>query len=143
MSVHRINLRGPWDYAWQEPNAGHHSVAFAISGTVSMPQEWRSLFGDVGGCARFQRKFHRPTNLEPHERVFIVLTEARGTGSVKLNETPLGEFTANATEHKFDVTKALEPFNVLTVELTHCPSEAPDQSGGLYGVVAIEIRNES
>lgn len=142
MSVHRINLRGPWDYEWLTPADDSLPGTFSKAGTVSMPQDWQTLFGGASGHARFQRKFHRPTNLEPHERVFIVMTASRGSGTIRLNETLIGEFEADGTELSFEVTNALDRFNVLTIELVYSPKEEPAQSGGLYGIVAIEIQNE-
>ena len=67
MNVHRIRLRGPWNYEWlgdskQEPQ----------NGRVSLPKEWRDLLGDVEGCVRFQRTFHCPTNLSEASRVDLV-----------------------------------------------------------------------
>ena len=105
-----------------------------------MPQEWRVLFGEIPGTAQFRRKFHRPTNLEPHERVILVFTEVRGTGSVQLNEWPVGEFTGNGKSVEFEITSLMKPFNELSVEVTFDPATQPSLSGGLYGAVALEIR---
>lgn len=139
MPSHRINLRGPWDYRWlsgqQEP--------ISVQGTVSMPCEWRRIFGDASGLAEFGRKFHKPTNLEPHEIVTIVLTEVSGCGHARLNGVKLGEFTSTAESVQFEITDHLKPFNELKIEVYFDPSANRELSGGLYGIVAIHIASDS
>ncbi|WP_010584500.1 glycoside hydrolase family 2 [Schlesneria paludicola] len=140
MATHRIHLRGPWDYSLHAAAVG---VAPAVTkiGTANMPREWREVFEEIGGTAVFRRKFHRPTNLSPQERVVLVCTEVRGAGRASLNEHPLGEFTAEGNAVEFDVTGRLNSFNEFTIEIAFEPSQFPALSGGLYGVVAIEIRS--
>ncbi len=134
MPSHRMHLKGPWE-------------VFAIPGsdqpceirTVTMPQSWRTLFGSVAGTARFRRAFHRPTNLDPHETVWIVLTEVGGTGRVWLNDQPCGTFDAlSASPPRFEITHHLKPRNHLIVEVTFDPGSTTAE-GGLYGAVALEI----
>jgi hypothetical protein len=141
MASHRIHLRGPWDYVWLDPANNVRETSLATSGTVAMPREWQAVFGDVSGTARFLRKFHRPTNLDPHESVFIVLTKVRGSGTARLNDTDLGSFSSDGGTVAFDISQALEPFNQFAVDITFQQTSAPRQSGGLYGVVALEIRS--
>lgn len=133
MSVHRIRLVGPWDYQWHGPQGPE-----ATSGSVKMPCEWRTLFGDVAGSATFSRRFHRPTNLEAHERVVIVLTGVGGTGRISLNGAVATEFSSGGTEVEVDVTERLLAFNTLEVQIEFDPSSR--QSGGLYDLVVLEIR---
>lgn len=132
MTTHRINLRGPWDYEFDG----------GVSGTQAMPREWRTLFNDRAGTATFRRKFHRPTNLDPHERVLIVFTEVAGSGRVSINGDHVGEFTAHGELVDFEITKLLKPFNELTVEIAFDPAADGRQQGGLFGVTSIEIRGE-
>lgn len=141
MPSHRINLRGPWDYRWISdwPLASSEKPGL---GTITMPQDWQAIFGSSRGTAEFRRKFHRPTNLEPHERVTILMTEVRGAGRVKLNETNLGEFVSSGDPVEFDVTACLQSFNELIVEITCDPGQAPEQSSGLFGVTAIQISSD-
>ena len=139
MASHRINLKGPWDYTWWATEDSGCEV-FERTGSVSMPREWQSIFGDHSGQARFQRKFHRPTNLEPHERVMLILTEVRGQGSVQLNDIDLGEFTGTGQLVEFEITDSMKPFNELVIDIQYDPSQEPSQAGGLYGAVVLEIR---
>ncbi len=105
-----------------------------------MPQEWRALFGEASGTAEFRRGFHRPTNLDPHERVVIIFTEVRGTGHVQLNESPLGPFVASGAPVELEITTLLKPFNLLIVEISFDPTISLGLPGGIFGVAAIEIR---
>lgn len=107
-----------------------------------MPREWRTLFNDRAGTATFRRKFHRPTNLDPHERVLIVFTEVAGSGRVSINGDHVGEFTGHGELVEFEITALLRPFNELAVELKFDPHLESNQKGGLFGVTALEIRNE-
>ncbi len=107
-----------------------------------MPREWQAIFGLAGGTVQFRRKFHRPTNLEPHERVMIVFTESRGTGEVGLNGLSVGQFAAVGDAVEFEISTLMKPFNELSVEITFDPNLDPAISGGLFGVVALEIRSE-
>jgi len=132
MTTHRINLRGPWDYQFD----GN------LSGTEAMPREWRALFGDRAGTATFRRKFHRPTNLDPHERVLIVFTEVGGSGRVSINGKQVDEFSAEGELVEIEITAFLKPFNELAVELKFDPHFDAHQRGGLYGVTALEIRSD-
>ncbi len=91
--------------------------------------------------ATFSRRFHRPTNLEPHERVFLVFEGIGGAGRVRLNDEPLGQVTLNDRPIEFDVTGRLAPFNRIDVELQFTPSDTVPSQGGLYGAVALEIRS--
>ena len=137
MASHRINLRGPWDFKFQ-----CHASDDIRSGTVAMPQEWRSLFGINSGFAVFRRKFHRPTNLDAHERVAIILTEVCGHGVTRLNDVVLNSFHSAGAAVEFDITNGMNAFNELAIEIAFDPKGLAKPFGGLYGVVAIEIRSE-
>ena len=139
MPSHRINLRGPWDYRWLNGAA----QPISAQGTVAMPCEWRNVFGLVCGTAEFRRKFHKPTNLESHESVVIVLTEVGGQGKASLNGVSLGEFSSAGDLVEFEITNSLSPFNELMIEVAFDPSADEDLKGGLYGVTALEIRSGS
>ena len=141
MAVHRIHLRGPWDFR-MIPQSVTQSEASSTTGTAAMPQDWLTLFGTAAGTVHFRRKFHCPTNLGPDEQVMLVFTELRGTGIVRLNGHPVGEFAASGNAVEFVITALLRPFNEILVEIAFDPQEEPDQPGGLFGVVALEIRQD-
>lgn len=129
-----MHLKGPWEVL-----AAPGSEPFPETRTVTMPQSWRMLFGSQTGTVRFRRAFHRPTNLDPHETVWIVLTQVGGTGQLWLNDQPCGTFDpATASPPRFEITPHLKPRNHLTVEVTFDPGST-NADGGLYGAVALEI----
>ncbi len=136
---HRIQLKGPWDYEWKLAIAEELELT-SQSGTVRMPRDWQSIFGHRSGTAEFRRKFHRPTNVESHETVILVFTGIRGRISAWLNRDRLGDFTGTDIAVEFDVTLLLKEFNELRVEIAFDPQAERDVSGGLYGVVALDIR---
>ena len=141
MKSHRIQLKGPWDYEWKSANIDG-SEPVSRSGTVTMPRDWQSIFGDRSGTAEFRRKFHRPSNLESHETVILNFTEIRGLVAVWLNRHQLDEIVRTGPAVEVDVTSRLNEFNELRVEVAFDPRSEPNVSGGLYGPVALDIRWE-
>lgn len=142
MSVHRIRLIGPWDYGWSPTEILTTVTSLPTAGSVKMPCDWQTLFGSLGGRATFSRKFHCPTNLEPHEQVVIVLSEVGGEGQIFLNDDLLFQFPAGSESPEVNVTQHLQRFNVLEVVLQFTPStDIPATAGGLFGPVMIEIRS--
>jgi len=149
MSVHRINLKGPWECELlcadsdgaQRTGNETSSQRGATSKRVTMPADWTSIFGPTAGRARFVRKFHKPTNLDAEERVFVVFEGVGGEGSVLLNDSDIGRIESSTTAQRFEVTRLLQRFNRLTVELSCNPAEH-ESRGGLYAPVALEISSD-
>ena len=130
MTRHRIELRGPWEVI---SPAGEDADA----SRVPLPQSWKSLFGQTAGRAIFLRSFHRPTNLEARERVYLLFGGCGGRGSVFLNDVPLGELSSDAGR-EFDVTDHLRQRNRLRVEIEFDPALSTSP-GGISEAVALEI----
>jgi hypothetical protein len=105
-----------------------------------MPATWRSLFGDAAGTARFRRSFNRPTNLGADEQVYLILDGIGGRADISLNGNHLAVVVETMFSAEFEVTRLLEPSNVLLIELAFDPAEHPDRPGGLWAPVALEIR---
>jgi hypothetical protein len=106
--------------------------------TEYMPAAWRELFGEEAGSARFRRRFNRPTNLGPHQRVSVVLQDVAGDVAMRINGHPVA--AAKARERTvFDVTERLEDYNLLEVEVTFDPAQHPQSPGGLWQPVLLEI----
>ena len=147
MPVHRIRLIGPWEFRWGELAGtpisadGSRVCPFETSGSVKMPCDWNSLFGLAGGQASFSRRFHRPTNLESHEQVVIVLTGVGGSGTVMLNGQLLSEFSESSVSVEVNVTDRLQAFNVLEIGIHFHPSAEVARRGGMYDAVVLEIRS--
>lgn len=145
MSVHRIHLKGPWEYAWLDTE-NSDGANVATSGRMQMPCEWRSIFGNRSGRVQFSRRFHRPTGLEPGDVVRIVFDGIGGAATIGLNGEPLISWHEHETSQTrktdalaCDITSLLQPANQLVVELEFDPGLDTDARGGLWGPVAIEI----
>lgn len=153
-AVHRIHLKGPWEYEYPPRAALQKTVAGGVQnnlaekstaspeplppGRVIMPADWHSLFGQSAGTALFRRRFHCPTHLDENERVEIVFDGVGGRGGVWLNGTELGRLVSADRPQRFDITPLLKPFNELAVQL-HYDGAGDDRPGGLYAPVALEI----
>ena len=97
---HVIRLRGPWDL---QPLARFSSAADAaiIESTDPLPPaqrinpltDWGTALGPgFRGRARYSRRFNRPTGLEAHERVWLVVAGVDGHGQCLLDGQPLFPF---------------------------------------------------
>lgn len=160
--LHRMNLKGPWDYEWLEgpiPVEGTASLNGtpcteqgadeAMSGNefllahsrVRMPSSIEDAWGRVTGRVRFRRRFQKPTNLDEHERVHIAFDGLGGRAAVSLNGEPLAELCDVASTQTIDVTDRIGPSNVLSLELTRDAADPTAEKGGLWGAVAIEIHD--
>ena len=140
MPVHRIRLLGPWEFAWERSVGGE--TPLVTEGTTAMPCDWHSLFGPVAGTVAFRRRFHRPSNLEPHERVWLICTGVRGSGTVSLNDEQLSVFSSDGEEVECEVTSHLQPFNVVSIRLSAGSIDEHQSPGGLFQPVVLEIRSE-
>jgi beta-galactosidase/beta-glucuronidase len=152
---HIIRLRGPWQLRplvrFVTGGEGEHreEPLDAPPCRVSVPGDWTDALGcDFLGRARYTRPFNRPTNLEPHERVWLVLEGVDLQGSVLLNGLLLGSAAGCQTAVRFDITMALTLHNLLEVDVTMTAAALPDPSvrparaglaGGLTGEVRLEI----
>jgi len=139
MPIHRMHLKGPWN---TEPAAESADSAPAVE-RVKLPATWEELFGTYRGKVRFRRRFHQPTNLDPHEHVFLVFDGVGGAGTVTVNETLLGKFEEGVPPPRFDITHLLQVNNEVVVELEYHSDAATTSPGGLWGPVALEIDFES
>lgn len=133
MEPHRIRLRGPW-----ECQALSRAGGGAVPGPMRMtlPCRWdEGGLPDFAGLVRFTRRFGLPTNLDPTEQVWLVFEGVDASARVTLNANLLGVH-AGAEPFEFEITRLLQPRNELQVEV-----ESPSSRGGLWGEVALEIRD--
>jgi len=157
MDIHTIRLRGPWEL---EPLArsvrgGDCLVYESVENLPApcrqhMPGDWGpSLGADFRGRVRYRRRFGRPTALEPHETVWLVLAAVDPAGDVSLGGQRLGR-AGPAEPAEFEITALLQERNELIVEVD-LPLLEPEaeralrparcgQPGGLVGEVRLEIR---
>jgi hypothetical protein len=143
MYPHRIRLRGPWEC---EPLARRVSlpdgtrlytaVDLPAPGRIKMPSRWcEAGLSGFAGKARLRRRFGLPRRLDANERVWLTFAGADSATSVCLNGRFLGECMPASCPFEFHVTELLRDSNELVVEI-----ESADDSGGLWGEVALEIR---
>ena len=124
MYPHRIRLRGPWEYDAGGPPR-----------RVTMPCR-RTDLGTDAGRVRCRRSFGLPRQLDPHERVWLVVEQ--GAGAVQelvLNEQPLNPGDGAWSSRAFEVTGLLARRNVLQIV-----AEVPATDCLLWDEVALEIR---
>ncbi len=160
--THVIRLRGPWEY---EPLARsilavdgkprENTDDLPPPGRVHLPSDWGSTLGtDFRGRVRYLRRFGIPTNLEPHEQVWLVIEGVDYFGTVSLNGQPIGEVVGYQSAREFDIRRLLADRNLLTleIELPHIDASAADGAqtdrpgrvdlpGGPIGEVRLEIRS--
>ena len=154
--MHTIRLRGPWKL---EPLERYVKRSFGgyVSQTeglpprdrCTMPADWCETLGpDFLGVVRYGRKFNKPTNLGPRERVWLVVEPPRSCGLVRVNGELLGHIRFGAAPGRFDITLFLAESNTVDIDVEHPELDdngnAPDDGsfhvpGGLVGEVRLEI----
>lgn len=132
--MHRIRLRGPWEYGWLEG-----SGELAELETVTMPVSWQDLFGTRAGTALFRRRFNSPSNLRVDQPVRIVVSQVGCDIMLRLNGDSVAVSPGPEGEVLGDVTDLLEDFNVLEVELSCDPGGDGTAPVGLWRPVVLEI----
>jgi hypothetical protein len=143
MTVHRIRLRGPWQI--ERPKADGRNATETppdAPQTVRLPAEWQRVFAQCRGPVRLNRRFHRPTNLRPHDEVCIVLPEFPRPSNVRLNGQPATESQGAeaGSARRYAITPFLKAANVLSIEFdipAECENAPPT---GLWGEISLEIR---
>lgn len=135
MSIHRIKLRGPWDYTWLTDVDGNPSPNATEHGRVTIPVDWRVAFGDRAGRVRFLRRFHQPTGVEVGDHVWLSFLGLSGQTRILLDDLPL-----TGPSPRFEITDQLRPTNRLVVEL-ECDPRTTTEPLGLHGLVVLEIES--
>lgn len=144
--VHRIRLRGPWEFQPLARAEFHdhgrmtwHTDQLPAAGSAHFPTPWQSLFGEFRGRVRFRRRFHRPTNLDPDERVWLAFAAVGGTGEVTVNGFVLGTLETSRVPQLFEVTTLLKGDDELLVDLEFVGPPATTTLGGLFAPVQLEM----
>lgn len=148
-----MRLAGPWHFEVLERYDAPGKVAERgpASGTVKLPADWSATFGsEFCGRVRYTRGFNMPTNLDPHESVWLIVEGADAAAAVSLNGQLLGEQAGYALAFERDVTALLERRNELQIDV-ELPRLTPKYeqamrpgrhglAGGLTGEVRLEVR---
>ena len=149
-STYRFFLRGPWQIqplarveSYESGTLIWSGRALPAAGTFRLPASWQALFGEFRGRVRFKRRFHPPSNLELHDRLFIVCDGITGEGVIGLNGRFLGRTAAQSGNTILEVTGQLRSNNVLEIDLQFVDFSAELSPRGLFGPVALEIRSPS
>ena len=142
MYPHRIRLRGPWECEPIVRMVRHADGRVeSLPGPVpaarrmTMPCRWsEGGLVDFTGRVRFRRHFGYPGRIDAHERIWLTFAGIEGTADVHLN----GHFLGQPQQAPFecDVSNLLQARNHLEVLV-----EALTASGGIWGEVALEIRD--
>ncbi len=150
--IHRMHLKGPWDYEWVEGPTGSASSdededmtmdsPLLTNFRVRMPSSVQEAFGNMSGRVIFRRRFQKPTNLDSNERVHIAFDGIGGRAEVSVNGKTLGSLSNNSETVSFDMTEALEQSNELAVDLTIVWNDDVEP-GGLFQPVAVEIHRDT
>ena len=104
---HVIRLRGPWTYEAQGPDGR------AIHGMLDFAGDWSEVLRERSGRPLLlKRRFGQPGNLDPYERVTLVIEGPTLAGAaIKLNDLELAP--ADGDSLCLDITSRLLPRNEL------------------------------
>jgi hypothetical protein len=135
--VHTIRLRGPWELtplvgaAIDRILPGDDPLGF-VGETITqqLPGAWDEVLPGFRGTVRYTRRFGKPTNLEPTERVWLCVEGVAGSIAMQLNDETIRDTC-------FDITDLLRERNLLQIDVTQ---PHPEQPAGLVGEVRLEIR---
>jgi hypothetical protein len=75
-----------------------------------------------------QRRFGRPTGLDPATRVRLVVNDCRSGVRILLNGEPLEATESHQPRLEFDITDKLRPRNTLQIETVGAPDITLDSS---------------
>jgi hypothetical protein len=131
-AAHRIRLRGPW---LLQPTA----VPSTPPRRIQLPAPWAELFeADVRGV-QLSRRFNRPTNLGPTDRISLVVNDLPPGARVSLNGITFTPQPQDAAQPAVFQTPHLELHNLLTIEFDVAAATAADDQ--IWGEVALVISN--
>jgi hypothetical protein len=117
---------------------------------MRVPGDWGDALGAAfRGRVRYRRSFNWPSQLESHERVWLVIEGVDAHGEASLNGQPLGTIDGYALPARFDITPRLAKHNELLLDIA-CPPVGREESlrlrpgrefmaGGPIGEVRLEI----
>ncbi len=138
-SIHRIRLKGPWEWAVPTPSPAQ---AWTWN-RIRLPDEWDRLPA-IAGPVWFRRRFHAPTGITPNDRLHVAIATTKPLDSVYLNGEPLprqpSAIVAAEPVIRFEMTQALAARNLLEIFFGEGISP-PQLDGGLGQPVVMEIES--
>jgi hypothetical protein len=129
-TVHRIRLRGPW---LLQPTA----VPSTPPRRIQLPAPWAELFDADVRDVQLSRRFNRPTNLGPADRISLVVNDLPAGARVSLNGITLAPQPPDAAQTAVFPTLHLEPHNLLTIEFDVAATVAAGDQ--IWGEIALVI----
>jgi len=129
-TAHRIRLRGPW---LLKPTA----VPSIPPRRIQLPAPWAELFGADGRGVKLSRRFNRPTNLGPADRISVVVNDLPAGARASLNGITLTPQPQDAAQPAVFQTPHLEQHNLLTIEFDVAATVAAGDQ--IWGEVALVI----
>ncbi len=129
-TVHRIRLRGPW---LLKPTA----VPSTPPRRIQLPAPWAGLFDADVRDVQLSRRFNRPTNLGPADRISLVVNDLPAGARVSLNGITLTPQPPDAAQTAVFPTACLEPHNLLTIEFDVAATVAAGDQ--IWGEIALVI----
>ena len=113
---------------------------------VTIPDDGSNYFGTAfHGLGRYLRRFGRPTNLEPGQRVELVIESLETAAQIRLNDRLLFASRSPDQVWRVDITEQLVPRNQLSIDLACPASNANDNTDptptarGLRAAIRLEI----
>lgn len=116
---------------------------------MSLPGDWNSILGeDYQGSVLFTRNFRCPQAISAALQVFLEIEDANRQATVEINNQRLGEVissqlsavdAAQRCPASFDITRLLQPSNVLAVTVESSPQNEGVKRSGHLGLVRLAI----
>jgi len=128
--VHRIRLRGPWQLQPVPPGS-------APPRSIRLPACSAEFFDTGARSVQLSRRFNRPTNLAPGDRISLGIENLPKGARVTLNGARLDPKAQRGAEPTIFPTSRLEPHNLLTVEFEVASMNASEDQ--TWGDVALVI----
>jgi hypothetical protein len=126
--LYPIRLQGPWQFAWiphPEGSQNPGGSSSLLSGTIRLPASSEELIRCRSGTLRLARNFQQPTNLDPEERVLLLLPPGCRPSRARLNEQPMTLSHQIGTRVASDLTALLRPSNELVLEFDVTTDDPP------------------
>ncbi len=117
-----ISLRGPWILTSGDPER-----IDSLQQRVKLPEDWPIIFSGNLGTVLLNRRFQRPTNLDPEEKTLLMLPPGCRPSETFLNGTPLAFDRQLADWSVAETTSRLARTNCLTLQFSS-PDSLPADS---------------
>jgi len=145
--IHTIRLHGPWiaKVLFVDPCSDPQNLPdLDQDHRCKIPSDWSDWLGpSFRGRVAYRRSFNRPTQLDPDQKVWLVVEEVDFRAEIFLNDQRLGQTTLGEDPFRAEIHNQLAVANLIRIEIekpnrASCDSRA-ELAGGLIGSVRLEI----